>query len=121
METCSKEKTDLPDGVVRVELEPDEIANLISRALDSNQGATGDIVVRILHQYDTKAKKLQKDKAGKVPPDEFGRLLSEELARCISQGVIDAFGQGFNSGLTTAFDIVDAKMRGMLGIPETPN
>ena len=51
----------------------------------------------------------------------MGRALSEELTRSISQGVIDAYGTGFNSGLTAAFDIIDAKMRELFNIEEVKN
>lgn len=109
------------DGLVKVSLSKDQIAELISRAIDGNRMAIQNIVVRIINTYDKNAKKIHKEQSGKLTQEELGIMLSEELTRCISQGVIDAYGTGFNSGLTAAFDIIDAKMRELLKIEEVKN
>ena len=109
------------EGLVKVTLSKDQIGDLISRAIDGNKQTIENIVFKILNTFEKNAKKIHKEKAGIFTPEQMGVALSEELTRNISQGVIDAYGTGFNSGLTTAFDIIDAKMREMLKIEEVKN
>ena len=109
------------EGLVKVTLSKDQIADLISRAIDGNKQTLETIVAKILNTYDKNAKKIHKEKVDILTPEEMGRALSEELTRSISQGVIDAYGTGFNSGLTAAFDIIDAKMRELFNIEEVKN
>ena len=121
MDGNSEEENKPIEGLVKVTLSKDQIANLISRAIDGNKQTIENIVVKILNTYEKNAKKIHKEKADIFTPEEMGVALSEELTRNISQGVIDAYGTGFNSGLTTAFDIIDAKMRELLKIEEVKN
>jgi hypothetical protein len=118
--TNGEEKKSI-EGLVKVTLSKDQITDLISRAIDGNKQTIENIVVKILNTYEKNAKKIHKEKADILTPEEMGMALSEALMRNISQGVIDAYGTGFNSGLTAAFDIIDAKMRELLKIEEVKN
>ena len=121
MDGTNEEENKPIDGLAKVTLSKDQITDLISRAIDGNKQTIENIVVKIINTYDKNAKKIHKEKADILTPEQMGVALSEELTRNISQGVIDAYGTGFNSGLTAAFDIIDAKMREMLNIEEVKN
>lgn len=121
MDGTNEEENKPIEGLVKVTLSKDQIGELISRAIDGNKQTIENIVIRVLNTYEKNAKKIRKENADKLTPVEMGVALSEELTRNISQGVIDAYGTGFNSGLTAAFDIIDAKMREMLNIEEVKN
>lgn len=100
---------------------PATAAKIIADAVESKRDTLNDLVVAKFTEYKANAQKWSAEHQD-ATGEEAAVVLQTMMVEAITKSVLCAFGEGVNSGMTAAFDIVEARFAEATGqMPDVVN